>query len=83
MNKFNGHYNAAKKACDQLFLSYQEENKRLGIKVLIQYPGPMGTKLRKKIFPGEKNIPADVVNKEAQKILEKILMLTGRERIVT
>ena len=42
--KFNGPYNSAKKACDQLFLSYQEENKRLGIKVLIQYPKPMGTK---------------------------------------
>ena len=54
--KFNGPYNSAKKACDQLFLSYQEENKRLGINVLIQYPGPMGTKLRKKMFPGEKNI---------------------------
>ena len=26
--KFNGPYNSAKKACDQLFLSYQEENKR-------------------------------------------------------
>ena len=37
--KFNGPYNSAKKACDQLFLSYQEENKRLGINVLIQYPG--------------------------------------------
>ena len=81
--KFNGPYNSAKKACDQLFLSYQEENKRLGIKVLIQYPGPMGTKLRKKMFPGEKNIDSDAVNKEARKIIEKILMLTRGERIIT
>ena len=81
--KFNGPYNSAKKACDQLFLSYQEENKRLGIKVLIQYPGPMGTKLRKKMFPGENNIDSDAVNKEARKIIEKILMLTKSERIIT
>ena len=81
--KFNGPYNSAKKACDQLFLSYQEENKRLGIKVLVHYPGPMGTKLRKKMFPGEKNIDSDAVNKEAIKIIEKILMLTRGERIVT
>jgi len=83
MKKFNGPYNSAKKACDQLLLAYQKENKRLGINVFIQYPEPMGTKLRKRIFPGEKNIAADAVNKEAQKILEKILMLTGRERIIT
>ena len=81
--KFNGPYNSAKKACDQLFLSYQEENKRLGIKVLIQYPGPMETKLRKKMFPGEKNIDSDAVNKEARKIIEKLLMLTRGERIIT
>ena len=81
--KFNGPYNAAKKACDQLFQSYQEENKRLGIKVLIQYPGPMATKSRKKMFPGEKNIDSDAVNKEARKIIEKILMLTRGEGIIT
>ncbi len=81
--KFNGPYNSAKKACDQLFLSYQEENKRLGINVLIQYPGPMGTKLRKRMFPGEKNIDTDSVNKEARKITEKILILTKSERIIT
>ena len=81
--KFNGPYNSAKKACDQLFLSYQEENKRLGVNVLIQYPEPMGTKLRKKVFPGEKNIAIDAVDKEAKKIIENILMLTERERIIT
>ena len=81
--KFNGPYNSAKKACDQLFLSYQEENKRLGINVLIHYPGPMGTKLRKKMFPGEKNFGADTANKEARKIIEKILTFTKSERIIT
>ena len=83
MKKFNGPYNSAKKACEQLLLAYQKENKRLGVNVVIQYPEPMGTKLRKKIFPGEKTIAADVVNNEAQKIIEKILMLTGRKRIIT
>jgi NAD(P)-dependent dehydrogenase (short-subunit alcohol dehydrogenase family) len=81
--KFNGPYNSAKKACDQLFLSYQEENKRLGINVLIEYPGPMGTKLRKKMFPGEKSIDTDAIDKEARRIIEKILMLTKSERIIT
>ena len=81
--KFNGPYNSAKKACDQLFLSYQEENKSLGINVLIHYPRPMGTKLRKRMFPGEKNIDTDAVNKEARTIIEKILMLTKSERIIT
>ena len=83
MKKFNGPYNSAKKACDQLLLAYQEENKRLGVNVLIQYPEPMETKLRRKVFPGKKNISAEVVNKEAQKIIDKILMLTDRKRIVT
>ena len=83
MKKFNGPYNSAKKACDQLLLAYQKENKRLGVNVVIQYPEPMGTKLRKKIFPGEKTIAADVVRREAQKIIEKILILTGRKRIIT
>ena len=81
--KFNGLYNSVKKACEQLFLSYQEENRRLGVNVLIQYPEPMETKLRKKMFPGEKNIAANSINKEAKKILEKILMLTEREGIIT
>ena len=83
MKKFNGPYNSAKKACDQLLLAYQEENKRLGVNVLIQYPEPMETKLRKKIFPGKKNIKAEVVNKEAQKIIDKILTLTDRKRVIT
>ena len=83
VNKFNGTYNSAKKACEQLLFAYQEENKRLGVNVLIQYPNPMETKLRKKIFPGKKDIAAEVVNKEAQKIIEKILMLTDRKRVIT
>ena len=83
MKKFNGPYNSAKKACDQLLLAYQEENKRLGVNVLIQYPEPMETKLRKKVFPGEKNIAAEVIDEEAQKIVDKILMLTDRKRVIT
>ena len=83
MKKFNGPYNSAKKACDQLFLAYKEENKRLGVNVLIQYPEPMETKLRKKVFPGKKNIAPEAVNKEAQKILDKVLILTDRKRIIS
>ena len=81
--KFNGPYNSAKKACDQLFQSYKEENKRLGLNVLIHYPGPMGTKLRKKVFPGANNIATDAADKEAKNIIEKILMFNGRKGIIS
>ena len=83
LEKFNGPYNSAKKACEQLMLAYQEENKRLGVNVIIQYPEPMETKLRRKAFPGKNNFGPDTVNKETQKIIEKILMFTDRERIIT
>ena len=43
----------------------------------------MGTKLRKKMFPGEKNIETNAVNKEARRIIKKILTLTKSERIIT
>ena len=43
----------------------------------------MATKLRKKMFPGEKNIETNAINKEARKIIEKILMLIKSERIIT
>ena len=80
--KFNGLYNSAKRACDQLFLTYKEENKRLGVDVIIQYPGPMKTKLRKKLFPGEKSINSESVEVETKKIVEKILVLTGDKGII-
>lgn len=81
--KFNGPYNSAKKACEQLFFAYREENKRLGVNVLIQYPEPMRTKLRKKVFPGESAIDSDAINKETTKIIDQILMFTERERIIS
>ena len=43
----------------------------------------MGTKLRKRMFPGENKIHTDAVNQEARKIIEKFLMLTRGERIIT
>ena len=63
------------------FFAYREENKRLGVNVLIQYPKPR-TKLRKKAFPGE-NARADAINKETTKIIDQILMFTERERIIS
>ena len=81
--KFNSLYNSAKKACDQLLLSYKEENKRLGIDVLIHYPQPMRTNLRKKMFPGEEDIDSNSINREAKKIIGKVLVFTKRERIIT
>ena len=82
-NKFNGPYNSAKQACEQLLLAYREENKRLGVNVHIQYPKPMRTKLRNKAFPGETAIDVDSVNKETKKIKDQILMFTERERIIS
>ena len=81
--KFNGPYNSAKKACEQLFFAYREENKRLGVNVLIHYPEPMKTKLRKKVFPGESTIASDAINKETTKIIDQILVFTERERIIS
>ena len=71
--KFNGPYNSVKKACDQMLLAYKEENKRLGVNVLIQYPEAMATKLRKKVLPGGKGIDSDAINREAKKIISKIV----------
>ena len=71
--KFNGPYNAAKKACDQMLLAYKEENLRLGVKVLIHHPEAMATMLRKKILPGEQNIDPDTTKKEAKKIIRQIV----------
>ncbi len=71
--KFNGPYNATKKACDQILLAYKKENERLGVTVLIQYPEAMATKLRKKVFPGEQNIDPDTTYREAKKIISQIV----------
>ena len=71
--KFNGPYNSVKKACDQMLLAYKEENERLGVNVLIQYPEAMATKLRKKVLPGEQSIDPDTTNSEAKKIISQIV----------
>ncbi len=71
--KFNGPYNSAKKACDQMLLAYKEENERLGVDVLIQFPEAMATKLRKKVLPGKQSIDPDATNREAEKIITHII----------
>ena len=71
--KFNGPYNSVKKACDEMLLAYKEENERLGVNVLIQYPEAMATKLRKKVLPGEHSIDPDTTNREAKKIINQII----------
>ena len=40
------------------------------------------TKLRRKMLPGEKTIANDATDKEAKKIVEKILMFAGGEGII-
>lgn len=81
--KFNGPYNSAKRACDQLFKSYQEENKRLGLTVLIEHPSPMNTRLRNKLYPGETKITQEAIKTEAKKIKDKILRFTEAKGILT
>ena len=51
-----------------MLLAYKEENERLGVNVLIQYPEAMATKLRKKVLPGEQSIDPDTTNSEAKKL---------------
>ena len=74
MKKFNGPYNSVKKACDQMLLAYKEENERLGVNVIIQYPKAMATKIRKKVLPGEQSIDPDTTNSEAKKIISQIVI---------
>ena len=64
------------------FFCISEENKDW-VNVLIQYPEPMRTKLRKKVFPGESAIESDAINKETTKIIDQILMFAESERIIS
>ena len=79
--KFNGPYNSAEKACEQLF--YIEKKIRDWGECSYPIPEPMRTKLRKKVFPGESAIDSDAINKETTKIIDQILMFTERERIIS
>ncbi|MDC3068013.1 SDR family NAD(P)-dependent oxidoreductase [Paracoccaceae bacterium] len=81
--KFNGIYNAAKSACDKIFESYREENKRLNIDVCVHYPDSMDTKLKRKLSPGYNKNGQTSPRIESIKIRDKILRLTKSKRIFT
>ncbi len=71
--KFNGLYNATKKASEELFSSYKAENIRLGINVYIYKPMPMNSGIRLKLYPGEDKKKLTTARLEAIK-LTKILL---------
>jgi NAD(P)-dependent dehydrogenase (short-subunit alcohol dehydrogenase family) len=71
--KFFGHYGATKAAQIALARSWQAEGERIGPRVLILQPNPMGTATRARFFPGEDRAQLATPAQEAQRLLPSIL----------
>ena len=71
--KFNGLYNATKKASEELFSSYKSESARLGVKVFIYKPLPMNSGIRLKLYPGEDKKKLNTTRMEAIKLTKQLL----------
>jgi NAD(P)-dependent dehydrogenase (short-subunit alcohol dehydrogenase family) len=71
--KFFGHYGATKAAQIALARSWQAEGERIGPRVLILQPNPMGTATRARFFPGEDRAALATPAQEAQRLLPLIL----------
>ncbi len=72
--KFNGLYNATKKASEEIFSSYKSENLRLGVKVSIHKPMPMNSGIRVKLYPGENKEKLSTTRLEAEKLTNRLLI---------
>ena len=71
--KFFGHYGATKAAQLALARSWAAEGERIGPRVLILQPRPMGTATRGRFFPGEDRAALATPAQEAQRLLPLIL----------
>lgn len=71
--KFFGHYGATKAAQMALARSWQSEGARIGPRVLILEPRPMGTATRARFYPGEDRAALATPAQEAQRLLPEIL----------
>lgn len=69
---FFGAYGATKAAQIAFARSWQEENRRLGPKVVIAAPQPMPTALRARFYPGEDRAPLTPCVAEAERILAEL-----------
>ena len=72
--KFNGLYNATKKASEELFSSYKSETARLGVRVFIYKPMPMNSGIRLKLYPGENKKKLTTTQIEAVKLTNQLLI---------
>ncbi len=73
VEKFFGHYGATKAAQIALARSWQAEGERIGPRVMILQPNPMGTATRARFFPGEDRAALATPAQEAQRLLPLIL----------
>ncbi len=71
--KFFGHYGTTKAAQIALARSWQAEGERIGPRVLVLQPAPMGTATRARFFPGEDRAQLATPAQEAQRLLPSIL----------
>lgn len=71
--RFFGHYGATKAGQVALARSWQAEGERIGPRVLILSPAPMGTATRARFFPGEDRAALSTPAQEAQRLLPLIL----------
>jgi NAD(P)-dependent dehydrogenase (short-subunit alcohol dehydrogenase family) len=71
--KFFGHYGSTKAAQIALARSWQAEGERIGPRVVILLPRPMGTATRARFFPGEDRSALATPAEEAQRLLPLIL----------
>ena len=71
--KFFGHYGSTKAAQIALARSWQAEGERIGPRVVILQPRPMGTATRARFFPGEDRSALATPAEEAQRLLPLIL----------
>ncbi len=71
--RFFGHYGATKAAQIALARSWQAEGERIGPRVLILRPNPMGTATRARFFPGEDRATLATPAQEAARLLPLIL----------
>ena len=68
-----GPYAASKAALESLVKAYAEEIKETPIKAWLYNPGPMGTKLRRKAFPGEDQSTLPLPETIAKHLVETLI----------
>ena len=71
--KFFGSYGTTKAAQIALVRSWQAESEKIGPKVKVLEPGPMGTHTRARFFPGEDRDTLPTAMDAATQLLPKMM----------